>query len=80
MTLKGTFEELFESIFSKNDKFDSLNKAVKVRLPVQAARLNKTAVGVLLLCVFLFRHILPALVFASQFLHRNRKTSFTCSR
>jgi hypothetical protein len=37
MTFRGTFETLFEYIFSKNDKFDSLNRSVYAS-PPSAAR------------------------------------------
>jgi hypothetical protein len=56
MTFRDTFEALFESIFSKNDKSDSLNRSVYASPPL-AARATQKRSRAYALCTFLFRHI-----------------------
>jgi hypothetical protein len=50
MAFRATFEALFGYNFSKNDKFDSLNRSVTVRRLMAARLRKKTSVTAGTLC------------------------------
>jgi hypothetical protein len=56
MTFRDTLELLLGFVFSKKDKFDSLNRSVYAS-PPSAARATQKRSRAYALCTFLFRHI-----------------------